>query len=381
MSAAPPGAGVAEPVPTRRRDAALDLLRGFLLSSMVVDHLRSFPSIFDPLTGRGLLFVSAAEGFVLVSGLLVGRLRGAAWRAGRAREASRWLWHRALKLALWSIGLSGLFTLAAIGSGIRPAVSCGVFSGRPLEMVWQLATLRYTYGLHDILPVYAVFLGLSPLVLWVLGRGYSVAVLTGSAAIWLWAQTAPRSMLLTGSYFSEASWQFLFFLGVVIGWHFEQIEAWVIRLLSYRWLKLAFVVGAIMLLCLWFYAYARMLRLPIVVEFVAVAPPPTATWKELLYGKSSLGPIRFGLALTWFGAMYLGLRRFAAGIVAHTGGRYLRDIGQHSLFVYILQALLLFFPMAFPTHDFVAASLRSCLALLILVALVKARRWLWFIPN
>src|SRR5262245_56218398 len=70
-----PGMGLvalkpASPTP-RQRDRALDLLRGYLLCVILVDHIHWFPSLFEPLTGCGQLWASAAEGFLLISGFLV----------------------------------------------------------------------------------------------------------------------------------------------------------------------------------------------------------------------------------------------------------------------------------------------------------------------
>lgn len=41
----------------------IDILRGFFMFMIIVDHLELFPNGFDFLTGRGLLWMSAAEGF------------------------------------------------------------------------------------------------------------------------------------------------------------------------------------------------------------------------------------------------------------------------------------------------------------------------------
>src|ERR687885_566562 len=80
-----------------RRDLRLDFLRGFAVFAMIVDHLGSASWLY-PLTGGNVFFVSrvahaagrvrgapnarptrdvsAAEGFVLISGLLVGIVYG-----------------------------------------------------------------------------------------------------------------------------------------------------------------------------------------------------------------------------------------------------------------------------------------------------------------
>ena len=58
----PPGAG---------RDQRIDLLRGFAVFAMVVDHIAG-PSVLYGLTGGNRFYTSAAEGFIFISGLVMG---------------------------------------------------------------------------------------------------------------------------------------------------------------------------------------------------------------------------------------------------------------------------------------------------------------------
>src|SRR3954466_14178860 len=58
--------------PRSRRILAFDLIRGFFLLIIMVDHIELYPNGFDVFTGKGRLWVSAAEGFFFISGLLIG---------------------------------------------------------------------------------------------------------------------------------------------------------------------------------------------------------------------------------------------------------------------------------------------------------------------
>ena len=55
-----------------RRDLRLDLLRGFAVIAMVADHIGGEHSWLYAITGGDTFFVSAAEVFVFISGLLMG---------------------------------------------------------------------------------------------------------------------------------------------------------------------------------------------------------------------------------------------------------------------------------------------------------------------
>ena len=54
----------------------VDLLRGLFLCIIIVDHLARYPGFFEIFTGRGYLWVSAAEGFFFLSGWMIGMIRG-----------------------------------------------------------------------------------------------------------------------------------------------------------------------------------------------------------------------------------------------------------------------------------------------------------------
>jgi hypothetical protein len=58
------------------RILALDLLRGYFLVSIILNHLQWYPNGLDWVAMRGSLLVSAAEGFFIISGILLGIVRG-----------------------------------------------------------------------------------------------------------------------------------------------------------------------------------------------------------------------------------------------------------------------------------------------------------------
>src|SRR5205823_2105645 len=66
-----------------KRDLRVDLLRGFCVFVMIVDHVGGQSSWLYALTGGNRFFVSAAEGFVLLSGISMGLVhRGVIERTG-----------------------------------------------------------------------------------------------------------------------------------------------------------------------------------------------------------------------------------------------------------------------------------------------------------
>src|SRR6185295_17340977 len=73
-------------------------------------------------SGKQSLWVTAAEGFVLISGFLVGMLRGDEARTAGIGAASKHLLRRAAVLALWSALLTIGFRAISEATGYWPDV-------------------------------------------------------------------------------------------------------------------------------------------------------------------------------------------------------------------------------------------------------------------
>src|SRR5258707_6673504 len=75
-----------------RRDLRLDLLRGFCIFAMVVDHFGGDSWLYA-ITGGNRFYVSAAEGFIFISGFVMGQAyptkRDLAWVTPARTEALR----------------------------------------------------------------------------------------------------------------------------------------------------------------------------------------------------------------------------------------------------------------------------------------------------
>lgn len=262
---------------------------------IAIDHLYRFPSFWDNFTGQGKLWVSAAEGFFIISGLLVGRLQ----------QPPRKIFQRAFKLYCWSIGFTALFTWWG-AFFVNHALKSGIWSGSSGRYIFDLLTLRYVYGWADFLPYYVVFLLLSPFVLLALRRGKAWLVLILSLLFWV----------IRGNNFYFA-WQVLFFTGLVAGFHFDKFSAFIARTA-----KLLVPLAGITIAASSYFVFYKGFVLP---EF----------------DKITLGPGRVVLAWLWFSAFFVVMRRFGQSINMFTGG-FLCLLGRNSLFVYGLQALILF---------------------------------------
>src|SRR5690349_9127396 len=142
-----------------RRDLRVDLLRGFCIFAMVVDHFGGDSWLYA-VTGGNRFYVSAAEGFIFISGFVMGQ----AYRSKRDRtgltSAMGEALHRARTLYLATVTLTIIFsalflyTEIALWTGREFGLGIDTFQ----EIVVAAATLHYTYHGTDILAMYTLLL-------------------------------------------------------------------------------------------------------------------------------------------------------------------------------------------------------------------------------
>lgn len=211
----------------------LDALRGLLLLLMTLTHL---PTRFSDPAGQPFGFVSAAEGFVLVSGFMAGSVYTArAQRHGIDAMQEAFL-RRALKIyACQAALLVFLFTvIAAVGLLARQEAVTNLLSfylQSPGTAVVSALLLVYSPALLDILPIYIVFMLASPVILvHGLHQGWRLIMAT-SVALWAAAQFGLGRAIYDGlgrmvdlpvryediGAFDIFAWQFLWVLGLWMG--------------------------------------------------------------------------------------------------------------------------------------------------------------------
>lgn len=363
----------------RKRIIALDLLRGFLLLVVMIDHFGWFPSPFELLSGRGSLWASAAEGFFIISGLLVGYIYTP--RIRRSFKATTLkLWRRGLLLYVWAVLLTLAFTWWGqhIGGGHKPI---GLWENPPLgQFLFQAFTLQYVYGWADFLQYYAVYMMVAPLALWLCSRSLGWLVLALSAAI-----CVPSHGYL-------ASWQLLFMVGMVAGYYLPGIQEWYRRLPRRRSRLLAAGVGTVAVATMLFSALTDRVAIYFMDNFAQSAAVPAwlHTLMSQLYAvhthllpwtdKASLGPLRLAAALVWFVALYLFIRRYEQRIDRWSRG-LLRTLGENSLVVYVLQAVLVFAALAYIGQGWSLVVNTALTAGGLLLAYGLVRLWLLLAPR
>ncbi len=211
----------------------IDALRGLMLVLMLLTHL---PTRLTSPLGQPLGFVSAAEGFVLLSAYMAGLVYGKlAWSKGTV-DMRRAFWRRAGRIYGCQVTtLLFLFTVIAfIGLSLsQPAVTnlMSFYLQTPAAAVASSLLLIYQPPLLDILPLYVLFMLVSPWLLSVARRHGWLFVMSLSVAVWLLTQfglsewlyaVTAAALSLSVPYqesgaFSVWAWQLIWVLGLWMG--------------------------------------------------------------------------------------------------------------------------------------------------------------------
>lgn len=232
------GTGYAGGVPAsvpKKRDGRIDVLRGFALLTIFVNHVPG--TVFEQFTSRNFGFSDAAEAFVMISGVSA----ALAYSDGMAR-VPLWpgiakVWHRAwtlylihLMLCFWAIAI--VFATWRFGGSLTLAMKDNfqfLFSD-PVGVLIGLPTLGHQFGYVNILPLYSVLLLAAPGLIFA-GRRWPGRTLAGSVALWFvaafWRIDLPAYPLPGGWFFNPFSWQILFVMGLLTGLSLKRGERFV----------------------------------------------------------------------------------------------------------------------------------------------------------
>ncbi len=329
------------PKVTIPRIAALDLLRGYFMVSIILNHLQWYPSGFDWVAAKGSLLISAAEGFFIISGILLGLIRGRKLMHEPFKVSALLVLSRGVKLYAVSIILMLLFTfigwLFIDNPGLKPGI-------RPVDesvisVILGALSFDYIYGWADFLRLYAIFLIMSPLAIWLLRKGKWYIVTAGSILLWLVFLLALSYTGHSAELLMPLSWQLLFFFGLVFGFHWIDIQAWWKRR-STNFKKSVAIpllsLAAITLLANVIFIFGTTYN--IVPESIKIA---YETMQVTVFNKEALTLPRIGIFVLWFSLGLYLFTRYEAWITKWFGW-ILLPFGKNSLYVYIMHAVILF---------------------------------------
>ena len=217
------------------RRLELDAVRGLMLVWMVMTHL---PTNLPTYANQPFGFISATEGFIFLSALFTGRIYFRLAERSGYGAMRRKLLLRTLRLYGYHsllLGFAFLIAVPVAAHGNRPGLhnllDFYFTTGAP-RAILDAALLVYRPALLDILPMYIMFLLITPVVLSIAKHTSRWKYIIGaSLMVWLLAQFGLRQALYdTASLhfglhipmkemgaFDVWAWQFMWILGLWLG--------------------------------------------------------------------------------------------------------------------------------------------------------------------
>ncbi|EPY9615229.1 OpgC domain-containing protein [Enterobacter cloacae] len=379
------------------RDLRIDFMRGIALVMMVVAHTEVM-SVFNIFSWERFGLTTGAEGFVILSGFMLGMLNRARLQKVVLLTVSWGLYLRAWKIYRVNIIIIVSFILLAWIPNITlfevthftdrfSGESWSLYPVTPqIKETWFNIILYLQIGPHQtqILGLYIFLLLFSPLFLGMLQKGKVWWLLGLSLLVYsLWQRWPLR---LTPAEFEFAfpllAWQFIFVLGMACGWYKAELLSFARTPAG----KVVVVALVMVSLVLGFVAQNHTNPFMPPALLLHVIPPDTFnTFYHTWAAKNGLGPVRVLNDIALMVTVYLVLTWWWVPLNKMFGW-FLIPLGQHSLYTFILHVYVVLLVSQFITfdlwrHAWTENTLVHAAALGILWLMAKynvAARW---IPN
>ncbi|PDP93887.1 OpgC domain-containing protein [Enterobacter cloacae] len=379
------------------RDLRIDFMRGIALVMMVVAHTEVM-SVFNIFSWERFGLTTGAEGFVILSGFMLGMLNRTRLQKVVLLTVSWGLYLWAWKIYRVNIIIIVSFILLAWVPNITlfevthftdrfSGESWSLYPVTPqIKETWFNIILYLQIGPHQtqILGLYIFLLLFSPLFLGMLQKGKVWWLLGLSLLVYsLWQRWPLR---LTPAEFEFAfpllAWQFIFVLGMACGWYKAELLSFARTPAG----KVVVVALVMVSLVLGFVAQNHTNPFMPPALLLHVIPPDTFnTFYHTWAAKNGLGPVRVLNDIALMVTVYLVLTWWWVPLNKMFGW-FLIPLGQHSLYTFILHVYVVLLVSQFITfdlwrHAWTENTLVHAAALGILWLMAKynvAARW---IPN
>lgn len=343
----------------RPRALGVDVARGACLLIMTLDHLPRHPlTRFTNVVFGPFGFFTALSAFIFLSGVVSAWVYGDALRKEGTLSVCRRVAGRACQLYLVNTSIF-LLLLASTRFGLLVGPEWRdefpLFFSDPWRALWQGLCLAYRPSYLVILPMYVLFLAITPLALWAIraGRGWLVAGASGLA--WALVQLPP---LPDVSHLNAFGYLILFVAGLLLGSRRDldaTLESPAIVRLAKASMALALILCA--------------LRLGPAI--LGIGLPHGVLWQTLTDADRN-GPLR----LVNFGLFAIGIayvwRQVAPRLVTARPLRLVAYLGRHSLLVFVWSVLVTYLSMALmppsPSLAWRVADVALCLVSLLIPA-------------
>ena len=349
-----------------KRFEIIDGMRGYFLVFMVLNHLIFAGGYFlVKINHNQLAFVEDAQGFVFLSGLMIGMVYARKMIKGGYAAGRTAIYSRAFELYRYAMGIVIAVLVAQM---LLPGAYSVWFNwlgytnfDDPLRLA-AIATFLYQPTFMDILPQYIVYMLFAPMLIKLVLDDKWHYVVAASIMMWMAGQlglhqiaTIPINELIMGSddqgirvSFNLFGWQIVFFSGLVLGALTSSGKI--------NWGKIlspdnTFIPKVALVLVMFFLP----LRLITANELMPAYMIGKFASMEI---RADFGPVyllnfaAMGLLVTWLlvaGPQHKAnwVRNIASAVTWVFTLRYLRLLGRHSLYVYVWHVAVVYFVYSF----------------------------------
>ena len=344
-----------------KRFEIIDGMRGYFLVFMLINHLVFVGEYWlMEVNHRNLAFVEDAQGFVFLSGLLIGLIYARKMMKYGYDSGRQQIWNRAFELYRYAMATVFVILVAQL---LIPDATKLWYNwlgqtnfDQPLRLA-AIATFVFQPTFMDILPQYIIYMMFAPALIWLCLNGKWAHVLAGSLLVWMAGQlglqrfvTDPLNTLVMGPdeqgirvSFNLLGWQIVFFSAMVIGVLTAQDKI--------DWGKVfapekTLLAKAALAVCVFFLP----LRLITANDLV---PPAVLEKFATMEIRADFGPVYLlNFAAVAYGIAWLiiagprhpspVIQRISAAIIWVFSLKFLQLLGRHSLQVYVWHVMIVY---------------------------------------
>jgi hypothetical protein len=225
------------------RDLRLDWLRGLAMTCVIVNHSK-LSSLLSWFSYERLWVVTAAEVFVVLSGVVLGTVYGRKLARNGWAAVVRGLGRRAVVLYAAFVGVTvSVLALAFVGIDVRAVVPSDghmaewFLAPRTMDAAaWRdVLFMRAAPWPFEIIGLYVWLVAAAVPCLFILRVAGWRALIAASWTLYIWYRFHPHPLTHAGfeSAFPLLAWQLLFVHGIAIGFHRDRLSSAVGRVMPW----------------------------------------------------------------------------------------------------------------------------------------------------
>lgn len=329
------------------RDLRIDFMRGFVMFILVVVHIEIF-SWFNFIAWERIGLISGAEGFVILSGFVLGQVHhriivkhGIATSSMKLLERAAQLYKVNLLVVALIILVSAtaLFDLEVVKT-FKSWVSEKVYplfpySGMPwYQVVANVLLLKHSPHQIQILGLYTLLLAFTPLIMYLLQQKKVWWVCMASITLYFynWSYPVRPSNAQFEYAFPLLSWQILYVAGLVLGYYKTEVSRWFQGWRYYLLVLLAAVMTIGFIILAW---HSPNDAFPAQVRLNLISDLNFYQLHDQYFNKNKLGILRLLNYACFLIVFYWLLTKFWLFINRLLGWLFI-PLGQASLYVFIM---------------------------------------------